>query len=82
MTLARDIPNVLASFRTNRRDLRMTRHADDFAFEAEQTVPLLADMAEDYGAKDVIPVVRKAIASTFHRPRLRRMRAGAAAQER
>jgi len=65
MTLARDIPNVLASFRTNRRDLWMTSHADEFAFEAEQTVPLLADMAEDYGAKDVIPVVRKAIASTF-----------------
>ncbi|WP_029145218.1 DUF6880 family protein [Microbacterium luticocti] len=64
MTLARDIPNVLASFRTNRRDM-WTRAADEFAFEAEQAIPLLADMAEDYGAKDVIPVVRKAIASTF-----------------
>lgn len=64
MSLARDIPNVLASFRTNRRDM-WTRAADEFAFEAEQTIPLLADMAEDYGAAGVIPVVQRAIASTF-----------------
>lgn len=64
MTLARDVSNVLASFRTNRRDM-WTREADEFAFEAEQTVPLLADMADDYGTAGVIPVVRKAIASTF-----------------
>nr|WP_274636466.1 hypothetical protein [Microbacterium bovistercoris] len=65
MTLARDIPNVLASFRTTRRDMWNWRAVDEYAFEAEQAVPLLADMAEDYGAAGVIPVVQKAIASTF-----------------
>ena len=65
MSLARDIPNVLASFRTTRRDLWDWRKVQDYAFEAEQAVPLLADMAEDYGAVGVIPVVQKAISSTF-----------------
>lgn len=65
MSLARDIPNVLASFRTTRRDLWDWRAVQDYAFEAEQTVPLLADMADDYGAEGVIPVVQKAITSTF-----------------
>jgi hypothetical protein len=65
MSLARDIPNVLASFRTTRRDLWDWRAVQDYAFEAEQAVPLLADMADDYGAEGVIPVVQKAITSTF-----------------
>ncbi|HET8928403.1 MAG TPA: hypothetical protein VFN24_11345 [Microbacterium sp.] len=65
MSLARDIPNVLASFRTSRRDMWDWRAVQDYAFEAENAVPLLADMADDYGAKGVIPVVQKAITSTF-----------------
>ncbi|MDO8381634.1 MAG: hypothetical protein Q7T17_01420 [Microbacterium sp.] len=65
MSLARDIPNVLASFRTTRRDMWNWRAVQDYAFEAEQAVPLLADMADDYGAEGVIPVVQKAISSTF-----------------
>lgn len=65
MPLARDIPNVLVSFRTTRRDLWDWRAVQDYAFEAEQAVSLLADMADDYGAKGVIPVVQKAISSTF-----------------
>ncbi len=65
MSLARDIPNVLASFRTTRRDPWDWRAVQDYAFEAEQAVPLLADMADDYGAEGVIPVVQKAITSTF-----------------
>ncbi|QKJ20514.1 DUF6880 family protein [Microbacterium hominis] len=65
MSLARDIPNVLASFRTTRRDMWDWRSVQNYAFEAEQGVSLLADMADDYGAEGVIPVVQKAIASTF-----------------
>ncbi|MFT4259647.1 hypothetical protein [Microbacterium sp.] len=65
MPLARDIQNVLPSFRTTRRDLWNGRAVNEYAFEAENAVGLLADMAEDYGAADVIPAVQKAIASTF-----------------
>lgn len=65
MSLARDIPNVLASFRTTRRDMWDWRSVQTYAFEAEQGVSLLADMADDYGAEGVIPVVQKAIGSTF-----------------
>ncbi|WP_022889491.1 hypothetical protein [Agromyces italicus] len=65
MTLARDIPNVLADFRTTSRDLYNWRKVSDYAFEAENAVELLQDMADDYGAAGVIPVVQKAIASTF-----------------
>lgn len=65
MSLARDIPNVLASFRTTRRDLWDWRAVQDYAFDAEHAVPLLADMADDYGPEGVIPVVQKAISSTF-----------------
>jgi hypothetical protein len=65
MSLARDIPNVLASFRTTRREMWHARAVNEYAFEAEQGVELLGDMADDYGAAGVIPVVQKAIASTF-----------------
>lgn len=65
MTLARDTPNVLASFRTTRRDMWDWGAVNQYAFEAELGVALLADMAEDYGAKGVVPVVQKAITSTF-----------------
>lgn len=65
MSLARDIPNVLASFRTTRRDMWDWRSVQTYAFEAEQGVSLLADMAEDYGAEGVIPVVQKATRAPF-----------------
>ena len=38
---------------------------NSYAFEAELGASLLADMADDYGAEGVIPVVQKAIASTL-----------------
>jgi|GEM_PF-2826182 len=50
MTLERDIPIVLASFRTTSRDLYRTGKVNEYAFEAEQGVLLLQDMADDYGA--------------------------------
>lgn len=65
MPLDRDIQNVLPGFRTSRRDLWDRRAVNEYAFEAEQGVLLLRDMAEDYGAAGVIPAVQKAIASTF-----------------
>ncbi len=65
MTLERDIPNVLACFRTTSRDLYRTGRVNEYAFEAEQGVSLLQDMADDYGAAGVIPVAQRAISSTF-----------------
>lgn len=65
MTLERDAPNVLSSFRTSSRDLWRTGMVNEYAFEAENAVLLLQDMADDYGAAGVIPVVQKALASTF-----------------
>ncbi|WP_454157730.1 DUF6880 family protein [Microbacterium lacticum] len=65
MSLARDIPNVLASFRTTRRDMWDWGAVNSYAFEAELGASLLADMADDYGAEGVIPVVQKAIASAL-----------------
>lgn len=59
MSLARDIPNVLASFRTTRRDMWDWGAVNSYAFEAELGASLLADMADDYGAEGVIPVVQK-----------------------
>lgn len=63
--LQRDIRNVLPSFRSTRREMWRWAAVSEYAQEAEQGVSLLADMAGDYGAAEVIPVVQKAISSTF-----------------